>query len=235
MAKLTLLTLLILFSNCSRSLISDSYCQGNAKSNLIVKQAKPIVDSIIHNILSSTFKDSSSILMANAPLHFHFCINDSGLIFFRDTSEYIKSAPSPLSLLYNAIKSVRFDSIGSQPSYVFEINLTISSIYPLSFQTNISFGQGARPIEEIRTVVMRHIHQLKQEYDKLCRTNSQSGKIMVRFTIDPNGDIIKCDLVSSSFEPSFNNKILSIIKTWKFEASSTYGSATITYPFAFTQ
>jgi len=98
-------------------------------------------------------------------------------------------------------------------------------------------NMAGRSPDEIRRVVMQHIGGLRAEYNKRLRSNPMlKGKIVVRFTIDPPGRVIRCELVNSTM----NDKILEIsvvsrVQSWQFEACGRCGTATVTYPFAFSQ
>jgi TonB family protein len=98
-------------------------------------------------------------------------------------------------------------------------------------------NMAGRSPDEIRRVVMQHIGGLRAEYNKRLRSNPMlKGKIVVRFTIDPPGRVIRCELVNSTM----NDKILEMsvvsrVQAWQFEACGRCGTATVTYPFAFSQ
>lgn len=98
-------------------------------------------------------------------------------------------------------------------------------------------NMAGRSPDEIRRVVMQHIGGLRAEYNKRLRANPMlKGKVTVRFTIDPAGRVIRAELVSSTM----NDKILELsvvsrVKAWQFEACGRCGTATVTYPFAFSQ
>ncbi|MFH0920053.1 MAG: AgmX/PglI C-terminal domain-containing protein [Fibrobacterota bacterium] len=98
-------------------------------------------------------------------------------------------------------------------------------------------GLSGRNPQDIYRVVMQHIGGLRSEYNKRLREKPNlRGKITVRFTIDPPGNVTSCIVTGSTM----NDKILEMlvasrVKSWKFDACGQCGLATVTYPFAFSQ
>jgi len=98
-------------------------------------------------------------------------------------------------------------------------------------------GLSGRNPQDIYRVVMQHIGGLRAEYNKRLREKPNlRGKITVRFTIDPPGNVTTCTVTGSTM----NDKILEMlvvsrVKSWKFDACGQCGLATVTYPFAFSQ
>lgn len=98
-------------------------------------------------------------------------------------------------------------------------------------------GLSGRNPQDIYRVVMQHIGGLRAEYNKRLRDKPNlRGKITVRFTIDPPGNVTTCIVTGSTM----NDKILEMlvasrVKTWKFDACGQCGLATVVYPFAFSQ
>ncbi len=96
---------------------------------------------------------------------------------------------------------------------------------------------AGRSPDEIRRVIMQHIGGLRAEYNKRLRSlPNLKGSILIRLSIDPSGRVINCILISSTL----NDKILEMgvisrIKSWMFSACSTCGTATLNYPFSFSQ
>jgi len=62
-----------------------------------------------------------------------------------------------------------------------------------------------------------------------------NGKVTLKFTIAPSGDIISIDIVSSTTGYSeFDNAIKDMVSKWKWKAIKS-GNTTPTIPFSFTE
>jgi TonB family protein len=81
-----------------------------------------------------------------------------------------------------------------------------------------------------RTPGLRHI------YNKHLKKNPGfQGKITLRFTIAPGGEIISMSLVSSTTQYSvFDNEIKDAVRRWTFSKVKS-GNTTVTIPFTFTE
>lgn len=115
-------------------------------------------------------------------------------------------------------------------------------------KSNIGFGHDpskagangkvadARTLGEIQEVFDRNKGPLTGLYNRAARENAGmgDGKIVIRITIEPDGAVSACSVVSSSFnDPDFEAKVIQRIKLFRFAAKSvppfTYG----TYPIEF--
>jgi TonB family protein len=96
---------------------------------------------------------------------------------------------------------------------------------------------GGRSVEEIRKVVFNHMGGLRNEYNKRLRGNpSLSGKISVRFSINPEGRIASCHVILSTLNDKIlESALVSRITTWQFDSCLNCGLATVVYPFVFSQ
>ncbi|MDR3416191.1 MAG: TonB family protein [Nevskia sp.] len=95
---------------------------------------------------------------------------------------------------------------------------------------------NARTLTEIQEVFDRNKAALISIYNRQAREspNMGDGKIVVKFTIAPDGSITACSIVSSSFnDPDFERKIIERIKLFHFASKNvppfSYGS----YPIEF--
>jgi len=97
-----------------------------------------------------------------------------------------------------------------------------------------SSGDGSRSRAEIIAVVNARMPGLRNVYNKYLKLKPDfSGKVTLKFTIAPSGDIISISIVSSTTGYSeFDNAIKAMVATWKWKAIKS-GNATPTIPFSF--
>lgn len=95
---------------------------------------------------------------------------------------------------------------------------------------------GERSAGEIMQVVKKLTPQLKTIYNQyLLKRPGFSGKVVLKFTIGPGGDVIAISQVSSSTQyPEFDFAIRDDVATWQYNAISG-GNTTVTIPFAFSE
>lgn len=91
---------------------------------------------------------------------------------------------------------------------------------------------GSRSPESILRVIRTHIGGFRYSYDKALKTNAEiGGKISLRFTIAPSGDIVAIEIVSSSTGvASLDDEIKEKARRMKFD-SIEKGNVTVTYAF----
>jgi TonB family protein len=99
-------------------------------------------------------------------------------------------------------------------------------------------AMSARTQEEIKKEVEKHRQQIMYYYNKeLKRNPNLRGKITVRFTIEPNGRVSHCEVISSTMNASSDleeNLVRIIRRTWKFSPiAASAGAVTVVYPFVF--
>ena len=95
-------------------------------------------------------------------------------------------------------------------------------------------GKASRSLEEVRLVLERAKGSLYAIYNRALREDaSLQGKVVVEFTIAPNGSITSCRLVSSELKnPDLEQKLLARIRTLSFAAEDVETLVT-TYPLDF--
>jgi len=102
---------------------------------------------------------------------------------------------------------------------------------------DIDMGSGlasGRSEQEIMQVVNARMPDLRNIYDKYLKLKPGfSGKVTLKFTIAPGGDIISISAVSSTTGyPEFDNAVKNMVATWKWKAIKS-GNTTPTIPFNF--
>jgi TonB family protein len=99
-----------------------------------------------------------------------------------------------------------------------------------------SASSSSRSQAAINRVVNRQQSRLKKVYEAMLKRDPKlSGKLVIKFTILPDGSVTNVSIVSSTTNNStFDNRILSYIKRWTFPPISGGGSVEVTFPFAFT-
>jgi TonB family protein len=99
-------------------------------------------------------------------------------------------------------------------------------------------GKGARlagrSIEEIQMVFDRNKGAIYSVYNRALRSDSSlQGKVVLRLTIAPSGQVIRCELVSSELHDAvLGEKIAQRVKLFDFGAKNVE-AVTITYPIDF--
>jgi len=83
-----------------------------------------------------------------------------------------------------------------------------------------SSGKAARSREEIETIFDRNKGAIYALYNRATRSNPElQGKLVLEFTILPNGEVTMCHVVSSELnDKELENKIVSLVKLFHFEA-----------------
>lgn len=97
-----------------------------------------------------------------------------------------------------------------------------------------SSGQAARGEEEIELVFQRNKSAIFSLYNRALRKDpGLQGKVIVELTINANGQISKCRIVSSELNnPALERKLVARIKLFRFTAKPV-ATITITYPIDF--
>ena len=105
-------------------------------------------------------------------------------------------------------------------------------------ETDIEWGSGpsSRSATDIMKVVRQRTPGLRHVYNKhLKKMPGFQGKVTLKFTIAPGGEIISIALVSSTTGYSeFDNEIKTTVGRWKFSKVKS-GNTTVTIPFTFTE
>ncbi|MDR1813009.1 MAG: TonB family protein [Candidatus Fibromonas sp.] len=104
---------------------------------------------------------------------------------------------------------------------------------PSAKEIDMGSGDGSRSKQEILAVVNARMPGLRNLYNKYLKLNDFSGKVTLKFTIAPGGDIINISIVSSTTGyADFDNAIKHMVSTWKWKAIKS-GNCTPTIPFNF--
>ena len=102
---------------------------------------------------------------------------------------------------------------------------------------DIDMGSGgSRSAADIMKVVRQRTPGLRHIYNKyLKKQPGFSGKVTLRFTIDPGGDIISISVASSSTGfAEFDKAVKNTVKHWPFSKVKS-GNTTVTIPFTFSE
>ena len=105
-------------------------------------------------------------------------------------------------------------------------------------ENEIEWGSGpaARSATDIMKVVRQRTPGLRHVYNKYLKKRAGfQGKVTLRFTIAPGGEIISIALVSSTTGYSeFDNEIKNTVGRWTFSKVKS-GNTTVTIPFTFSE
>ena len=95
-------------------------------------------------------------------------------------------------------------------------------------------GKASRSLEEVRLVLERNKGALYAIYNRALREDaSLQGKVVLSFTIEPNGSISDCRIVSSELKNAeLEQKLLARFRAMTFAAEDV-GTLTTTYPIDF--
>jgi len=107
---------------------------------------------------------------------------------------------------------------------------------PTARDIDMGSGDGSRSKAEIMAVVNARMPGLRNIYNKYLKLKPGfSGKVTLKFTIAPGGDIVSISVVSSTTGyGEFDNAVKSMVATWKWKAIKS-GNTTPTIPFNFTE
>ena len=97
-------------------------------------------------------------------------------------------------------------------------------------------GAGYRSASDIMRVVRQRTPGLRHVYNKYLKKNSGfQGKVTLRFTISPGGEIISISMVSATTGyDAFDNEVKNTVARWTFGTVKS-GNTTVTIPFTFTE
>ena len=97
-------------------------------------------------------------------------------------------------------------------------------------------GGGSRSAADIMKVVRQRTPGLRHIYNKcLKKKPGFQGKVTLRFTIAPGGEIISISNVSSTTGyPEFDNEIKNDVSRWTISKEKS-GNTTVTIPFTFSE
>lgn len=97
-------------------------------------------------------------------------------------------------------------------------------------------GPSSRSASDIMKVVRNRTPGLRHIYNKFLKKNPGfQGKVTLRFTIAPGGEVISIAIVSSTTGyAEFDNDVKNAVSRWTFSKVKA-GNTTVTIPFTFTE
>jgi len=97
-----------------------------------------------------------------------------------------------------------------------------------------SRSSGKRSADEIERVFQKNKNGIFNIYNRALRKNPLlSGQVVVELTIDPNGKVIRVDILSSELgDEALERKLVLKIKRFKFSKANV-AEITVTYPIEF--
>ena len=101
---------------------------------------------------------------------------------------------------------------------------------------DVGSGPGSRSAADIMKIVRQRTPGLRHIYNKHLKKNPGfEGKVTLKFTIAPGGEIISIAIVSSTTGyAAFDNDIRNMVGSWTFSKIKS-GNTTVTVPFTFTE
>src|SRR5215469_1151500 len=95
-------------------------------------------------------------------------------------------------------------------------------------------GKAARSREEIELVFDKNKGRIYSLYARALRDNAElQGKLVLEFTIAPNGEVTMCRVVSSELkDPDLERKIISLVRLFRFDPKDV-DTITTTKPIDF--
>lgn len=107
---------------------------------------------------------------------------------------------------------------------------------PSAKDIDMGAGGGSRSASEIMQVVRSRTPGLRHIYNKHLKLKPGfSGKVTLKFTIAPGGDVISIAIASSSTGYSdFDNEVKNAVSRWRWKAIKS-GNVTVSIPFTFTE
>ncbi|MDR1759489.1 MAG: TonB family protein [Fibrobacter sp.] len=107
---------------------------------------------------------------------------------------------------------------------------------PSERDIDMGAGGGSRSAADIMKVVRQRTPGLRHIYNKHLKKNPGfAGKVTLKFTIAPGGDVISISIVSSTTGISaFDNEVKNAVGRWTFSKIKS-GNTTVTIPFTFSE
>lgn len=93
-------------------------------------------------------------------------------------------------------------------------------------------GRGCIQRETVRMVIRAHLPAVQRCYQDLLATTSAQGRIVVQFTIGPDGRVARA-LVSASDlgHPPLDACVVAAVETWRFPRPAGGGFVVVSHPF----
>jgi TonB family protein len=97
-------------------------------------------------------------------------------------------------------------------------------------------GGGSRSAADIMKVVRQRTPGLRHIYNKFLKKKPGfQGKVTLKFTIAPGGEIISISIASSTTGyGEFDGEVKTAVSRWKFSKVKS-GNTTVTIPFTFSE
>lgn len=107
---------------------------------------------------------------------------------------------------------------------------------PSSTDIDFDSGSSSRSASEIMKVVRMRTPGLRHIYNKFLKKNPGfQGKVTLKFSIAPGGEVISIAVVSSTTGyAEFDNEVKKAVARWTFNKIKS-GNTTVTIPFTFTE
>lgn len=107
---------------------------------------------------------------------------------------------------------------------------------PSEKDLNIEANDGSRTAADIMKAVRQRTPGLRHVYNKYLKIKPNfQGKVALRFTIAPGGEIVSISIASSTTGyKDFDNEIKYAVSRWKFNKVQS-GNTTLTIPFTFSE
>lgn len=107
---------------------------------------------------------------------------------------------------------------------------------PYEHDVGMGAGGGSRSAADIMKVIRQRTPGLRHIYNKFLKEKPGfQGKVTLKFTIAPEGEIISISIASSTTGYSeFDNEVKTAVSRWKFNKVKS-GNTTITVPFTFSE
>jgi TonB family protein len=108
----------------------------------------------------------------------------------------------------------------------------------INVSDKIRYSNDGRSRASVQKVIVSYIDKMKALYNRrLLEKNGLTGKITVKFLIDPYGRVVQTSIVKSTVKDTLlEQSVLQQIMHWKFEhILSETDLTTCVYPFVFSQ
>lgn len=107
--------------------------------------------------------------------------------------------------------------------------------YLITFEYPASGPRSYRSAGSLRDYIKRRLPGIQNAYDAAVDDNPSlgGGKIIARFTVDPEGRVVKAEITDDSLgDVALRSLILSRVRSWKFPAAGQ-ADVVVEYPFVF--
>lgn len=144
------------------------------------------------------------------------------------------SAPSQAGRMIPRSERNQIDAIhpGKRQAQTPQVRGMVDPPKPSDIQ--LAPNSAKRPPESVLRVIRQHIGGFRYSYEKRLRENaSLQGKLVLRFTISAEGDVVSISQVSSTLkDAALEQEVLDKAHRMKFDATEK-GSTTVRYSMTF--